>query len=134
MRLNFNKPIIVAEIGWNFLGNIKLAKKKITRAKASGADAVKFQLWNPKNLKPGAWDNDGRRKLYLKSYLDYKKFILLYRFSKKLVIECFGSVFSYQDLEKAMEDSQDKNHKKYLEIRKRNLHKMLPIPVCKMDN
>jgi len=41
---------------------------------------------------------------------------------------------SYQDLEKAMEDSQDKNHKKYLEIRKRNLHKMLPIPVCKMDN
>ena len=41
---------------------------------------------------------------------------------------------SYQDLEKAMEDPQDKNHKKYLEIRKRNLHKMLPIPVCKMDN
>ena len=99
MRLNFNKPIIVAEIGWNFLGNIKLAKKMITMAKASGADAVKFQLWNPKNLKPGAWDNDGRRKLYLKSYLDYKKFKLLYRFSKKLGIECFGSVFSYQDLE-----------------------------------
>jgi NAD+ synthase len=41
---------------------------------------------------------------------------------------------SYQDLEKAMEDSQDKNHKKYLEIRKRNLHKMQPIPVCKMDD
>ena len=41
---------------------------------------------------------------------------------------------SYQDLEKAMEDPQDKNHKKYLEIRKINLHKMQPIPVCKMDN
>ena len=41
---------------------------------------------------------------------------------------------SYQDLEKAMEDPQDKNHKKYLEIRKRNLHKMQPIPVCKMDD
>ena len=41
---------------------------------------------------------------------------------------------SYQDLEKAMEDTQDKNHKKYLEIRKINLHKMQPIPVCKMDD
>ena len=41
---------------------------------------------------------------------------------------------SYQDLEKAMEDPQDKNHKKYLKIRKKNLHKMQPIPVCKMDD
>ena len=40
---------------------------------------------------------------------------------------------SYQDLEKAMKDPQDKNHQKYLEIRKRNLHKMRPVPVCKMD-
>ena len=39
---------------------------------------------------------------------------------------------SYQDLEEAMKDSLNKNHKKYLEIRKRNLHKMNPIPVCKM--
>ena len=41
---------------------------------------------------------------------------------------------SYQDLEKAMKNSSDKNHKKYLEIRKRNLHKMSPIPVCKMKD
>ena len=41
---------------------------------------------------------------------------------------------SYQDLEKAMKDPQDKNHQKYLEIRKRNLHKMQPVPVCKMDD
>ena len=39
---------------------------------------------------------------------------------------------SYQELEEAMKDSSNKNHKKYLEIRKRNLHKMNPIPVCKM--
>jgi len=39
---------------------------------------------------------------------------------------------SYQELEKAMMDSSNKNHKKYLEIRKRNLHKMNSIPVCKM--
>ena len=41
---------------------------------------------------------------------------------------------TYQELEKAMENPSDKNHKKYSEIRKRNLHKMLPIPVCKMDD
>ena len=41
---------------------------------------------------------------------------------------------SYQELEEAMKDSLNKNHKKYLEIRKRNLHKMNSIPVCKMKN
>ena len=41
---------------------------------------------------------------------------------------------SYQDLEKAMSDPNSKGYKKYLEIRKRNLHKMKPIPVFKMKN
>ena len=41
---------------------------------------------------------------------------------------------SYQELESAMKDSSNKNHKKYLEIRKRNLHKMNSIPVCKMKD
>ena len=40
---------------------------------------------------------------------------------------------SYQDLEKAMTDNNDLNYKKYLEIRKKNLHKMNPIPECKFD-
>ena len=41
---------------------------------------------------------------------------------------------SYKELEEAMNDSTNKNHKKYLEIRKRNLHKMNSIPVCKMKD
>ena len=41
---------------------------------------------------------------------------------------------TYQELEEAMIDSSNKNHKKYLEIRKRNLHKMNSIPVCKMKD
>ena len=41
---------------------------------------------------------------------------------------------SYKELEEAMKDSSNKNHKKYLEIRKRNLHKMNPIPFCKMKD
>ena len=41
---------------------------------------------------------------------------------------------SYQELEKAMKDPNSDGYKKYMEIRKRNLHKMRPIPVCKMKN
>ena len=41
---------------------------------------------------------------------------------------------SYEELEEAMNDSSNKNHAKYLEIRRRNLHKMSLIPVCKMKD
>ena len=41
---------------------------------------------------------------------------------------------SYEELEKAMKDKKSKGYDKYLEIRKRNLHKMKPIPVCVMDD
>ena len=41
---------------------------------------------------------------------------------------------SYQELEEAMKNPDAKGYKKYLEIRKKNLHKMKPIPVCKMKN
>ena len=41
---------------------------------------------------------------------------------------------SYEELEEAMKDPNHKEHKKYLEIRKSNLHKMKPIPICKMKN
>ena len=41
---------------------------------------------------------------------------------------------SYKDLEEAMKNFSNKNHKTYLEIRKRNLHKIKPIPFCKMKN
>ena len=41
---------------------------------------------------------------------------------------------TYKELEDAMKDSSNKNHEKYLKLRKRNLHKMDPIPVCKMKD
>ena len=41
---------------------------------------------------------------------------------------------SYEELEKAMVNPNDPNYKKYLENRKKNLHKMNPIPVCKFDD
>ena len=41
---------------------------------------------------------------------------------------------SYEDLEKAMLNENDPKYKDYLEIRKKNLHKINPIPVCKFDD
>ena len=41
---------------------------------------------------------------------------------------------SYAELEKAMTNKNDPNYQKYLEIRKKNLHKMEPIPVCKFND
>ena len=41
---------------------------------------------------------------------------------------------TYLELEKAMSNKNDPNNKKYLEIRKKNLHKMKPIPVCKFND
>ena len=40
---------------------------------------------------------------------------------------------SYSELEKAMENKNDPNYKKYLDVRSKNLHKMNPIPVCKFN-
>ena len=40
-----NKCKLIAEIGWNFIGDMKLAKEMITAAKESGADYAKFQIY-----------------------------------------------------------------------------------------
>ena len=41
---------------------------------------------------------------------------------------------SYKDLEEAMSNEKSANRDKYLKIRKENLHKMKPIPVCKIPD
>ena len=40
----------------------------------------------------------------------------------------------YEELEEAMNNSNSVNRKKYEKIRQMNLHKMQPIPVCKIPN
>ena len=45
-----NSPYIIAEIGINHNGFLKLAKKMIYESKKAGADAVKFQKRNAKEL------------------------------------------------------------------------------------
>ena len=60
---------IIAEIGWNHMGDMSIAKKMIDTASSNGANICKFQTWSEKNLKPGPWDEDGRRDIYKKAQL-----------------------------------------------------------------
>ena len=91
--------MIISEIGWNFLGDLSLAKKMIESSKEAGCKHVKFQLWNPNNLAAGVWDNDGRRQIYEKAYLDENKYCELYEYSKSLEIDCFASIFDKKSYE-----------------------------------
>ena len=90
---------LIAEIGWNHMGDIELAEKMIQSAALNGADICKFQSWNEKNLKSGDWDKDGRREIYKKAQLsidDHKKLIQI---CKSYDVEFLTSVFNIKDIQ-----------------------------------
>ena len=92
------KSKIIAEIGWNHLGNIKLAEKFIKAAADNGADFCKFQTWSVNNLKSGKWDDDGRRQIYEKAQLSEKDHYKLKSFCKKYKVKFLTSVFNINDI------------------------------------
>jgi len=47
---NFSRPYIIAELGSNHNGDMKLARQLITEAKDAGADCVKFQSWSKDSI------------------------------------------------------------------------------------
>jgi len=99
--------MIVAEIGWNFLGDMDLAKKMVLSAKDVGCKYVKFQLWDPKNLKKGPWDEDGRREIYNNAYLTDSMYLELYNYATNLKLKCFASVFSDSDYDRLLKVDND---------------------------
>ena len=88
----------IAEIGWNFMGDMELAESMIKAATESGATHVKFQYWQESNLKPGQWDEDGRREIYKSAQLNDKRIETLNSLSKKYKLNSFYSVFSISEL------------------------------------
>lgn len=87
----------ISEIGWNFMGDMDLAKEMVQQSKNSGATLVKFQYWQEKYLKQGAWDDDGRRKIYISAQLTEEKINKIKSFSDQIGIPCFFSVFNKED-------------------------------------
>jgi len=90
---------IIAEIGWNHLGDLDLAKKMIKAASENGADICKFQSWSEKNLKDGPWDQDGRREIYKKAQLTKEKHYELMDVCKLYGVEFLTSIFNLNDVE-----------------------------------
>jgi len=84
---------IIAEIGWNHMGDMNLAKKMINSAVENGADICKFQTWSEKKLGKGSWDNDERREIYKKAELSKEQHIELNNYCKTKNVKFLSSVF-----------------------------------------
>ena len=98
---------IIAEIGWNHMGDMELAKKMISAAADSGANYAKFQTWNVDRLAKGSWDEDGRREIYEKAELSYEEHLLLKEYCDSFGIIFFSSVFSIEDAKLLLEIARD---------------------------
>lgn len=93
---------VIAEIGFNFLGDMKLAEQMIVASAQSGATFAKFQTWSVKRLKPGVWDTDGRRQIYEKAELSDDQHTLLSKICTDNGIRFLTSVFSSVDAERVI--------------------------------
>lgn len=72
------KPYIIAEIGINHNGSIKTAMKLIKSAKKAGANAVKFQVFNPSTLAREKSKKTSQQKKYISNKIS------LYKMWKKM--------------------------------------------------
>lgn len=90
-------PEIIAEIGWNHMGDLNLAKEMITQAKKNGATFAKFQTWSLSRLRSGPWDTDGRREIYEKAELQIDAHHTLKNDCERTGIRFLSSVFSVED-------------------------------------
>jgi sialic acid synthase SpsE len=109
-----NKPLIVAEIGINHFGSLKIAKKLVLRAKESGAEAVKVQIHIPdeemseesKKISPGnsslsIYSVIKKNSLSLKNETMLRKFII----KKKLIY--IATPFSFKAVDFLRDNTPD---------------------------
>lgn len=106
--INKNKTFIIAEAGCNHNGKISLAFKLIDAAKNSGADAVKFQIFNPsllvsKNAQKAPYSKNKEKKekqlqMQKKISLNFNDFLKLQKYAIKKKIHIFYSAFDEESL------------------------------------
>ena len=92
------KARLIAEIGWNHLGDMGLACHMIDAAARSGADIVKFQTWSVSRLTSGSWDHDGRRKLYGDAELSDDDHVMLKAHCESAGVGFLTACFSAHDV------------------------------------
>ena len=101
------KVIIIAEIGVNHNGNIKLAKKLVDKAKEAKVDFVKFQSYITEELLiPGTKLANYQKKTKLKNQFDLlKKYELnflqqseIFKYCKKINIKFISTPFDTKSL------------------------------------
>lgn len=90
-------PQLIAEIGWNHMGDMQLASTMVREASLAGAHYAKFQTWQVSRLKPGSWDTDGRRQIYEGAELSLQDHEYLIEQCSKFNIQFLSSVFSVPD-------------------------------------
>lgn len=97
-------PYIIAEISGNHNGNMDTALALIEQAKKAGADAVKFQAYEPDTitidhngpgfiLQDGPWAGNRLYDLYSQAYTPFKWFEHLFKLARSLDITPMASVF-----------------------------------------
>lgn len=86
---------VISEIGENFLGDIKIAKKLVSQSQQAGATYAKFQSYNERCLKP----NDPEYKWFKKVSLSDHDHIILKKFCDKKKINFMSSPFSIERAE-----------------------------------
>src|SRR4051812_14223469 len=99
------KPFIVAEISANHLGSIVRAVELVHAAANAGADAVKFQLFDPAKMAPadlviadGPWAGRNARELYAEAMTPREWMPILFEAAHEQGIEAFSSVFDVDGL------------------------------------
>ena len=118
-----NKIILIAEAGVNHNGSIKVAKKMIDVAAASGADFIKFQIFKTNNLIIPSAPKAKYQKVntpskvhenqfdMLKKYeLTFDEHLKLIKHAKSKKINYLGSVFDLESL------SFLRKHSNYIKI------------------
>ena len=102
------KTIIIAEIGVNHNGSLHLAKRLIDKAKASGADFAKFQVFNIDeiaHIKASKANYQSKAigkkitqlEMLKKLNLSYDQHLTLNKYSKRKKIKYLASGFSKKD-------------------------------------
>ena len=97
-------PILIAEISANHCGSIIKAKKLILAAKKNGADLVKLQTYEPRNMtinssqkdfliKDGLWKGYKLWDLYKEAQTPLKWQKELFNYAKKIKIPCFSTPY-----------------------------------------